>query len=315
MRIRPRWDEGQWYLGSLLYEKGECKEARTAFAQLLRLHPQHAGAMALAGLCSFQLGAHEEALRQLLRSRQLNIQKTPDIATVVRYHTGMLLTRFSEFEAGNQVLTELASEQIESPQVIEAFGVNLLRMPLLPAEVPGDARDRVQLAGRVGFAIAARQASRADVLVNELVSRYGSTPNVQYVSGVYWLAQDPARAMAAFRREIEMSPSHVPARLQLAFELVKQGDAEAARPHAAQAVELAPENFSAHLALGQVHLGLGNVTEAIVAFETAVRVAPESPQTHFMLALAYGRAGRHADAQRERQTFSKLSATNPAGAR
>jgi tetratricopeptide (TPR) repeat protein len=307
--MRPAWAEGQWYLGTLLYEQGRPRDARAAFGRLIRAHPDHAGGFAMDGLCAFQLGAHEEALRLLLRARQLNVQRTAELATVVRYHTGILLTRFGEYEAGNQVLTELAVDGQQSPQAIEAFGLNVLRLPLLPGEVPTDGRARVELAGRAGFAMAARQVAQARPLLEALVATYGDTPHVHYVWGVFLLAEDPSRAMDAFRREIATSPTHVPARLQLAFELVKQGDAAAARPYAEQAVALDPQQFAPRLALGQVHLGLGDTASAIAELEQAVRLAPGSAQPHYVLAVAYARAGRRADAERARQAFARLSAS------
>ena len=120
----------------MLYELQRYAEARAAFAQLLKRQPAHAGAMALTGLCAFGQGEHDAALRALLQARQLNIQQTPELADVVRYHAGILLTRFGEFEAGNQILIELPADGMESPRVVEAFGLNLLRMPMLPAEIP-----------------------------------------------------------------------------------------------------------------------------------------------------------------------------------
>lgn len=310
--MRPAWDEGHWYLGTLLYEQERWAEARAAFGQVLRRHADHAGAAAMRGLCAFRLGDHESALRSLLQARQLRIQNTPELATVVRYHTGILLTRFGEYEAANQVLVELAAEGQESPQAIEAFGVNLLRMPLLPSEVPAEARPRVQLAGEAGLAMATRQAARANGLMERLAREYPTTPHVHYAWGVLVLAEQPARALDLFRKELEVSPQHVPARLQLAFELVKTGDAAAALPFAEAAVRIAPQEFSSYLALGQARLGLGEVPAAVAAIEEAARLAPQSAQAHYLLSVAYARAGRAADAERARQVFTRLQAVSPA---
>lgn len=307
LSMRPSWDEGQWYLGSLLYELGRAREARAAFDQLARLQPRHAAAVAMSGLCEFQLGDREAALRLLLRARQLNVQQSPEIATVARYHTAILLTRFGEFEAGNQVLTELAADGQESPLVVEAFGLNVLRTPMLPGEAVAATRDRILLAGQAGFAMGARRAATARPLLEQLVSRYPDSSHVHYLWGVFLLADDPARALDAFRRALEVTPSHVPARLQMVFELVKQGEATAARPLAEKAIEIDPQAFGPRLALGQVLLGLGDTASAITAFEEAVRLAPESPQTPHMPAVAYGRAGRTADADRARAEFTRLS--------
>ena len=146
--LRADWDEGRWYLGSSLYERERYREARDAFAALVARQPAHAGAVGMKGLCEFGLGQHETALRTLLQARSLGIARTPEIAHVVAYHAGILLTRFGEFEVGYAVLTELSGDNVESPKTIEALGLNLLRMPILPSALPEAKRPLVQLAGR-----------------------------------------------------------------------------------------------------------------------------------------------------------------------
>ena len=51
---------------------------------------------------------------------------------------------------------------------------------------------------------------------------------------------------------------------------------------------------------------MNDVDAAIPELEKATTLAPGSPQTHFMLARAYARAGRTADAERERSEFTRL---------
>ena len=303
---RADWDEGRWYVATLLYELDRYAEAREAFAEVLRHQPTHAGALGLKGLCEFELRNYERALGDLLEAGKLGVSRSPGISTVVRYHTAILLTRFGEFEVANQMLTELASQAAETPQVIEAFGINVLRMPVLPGELPPDARERVGLAGRAGYAMAARHMDAARIALDELIARYPSTPHAHYARGVFLLTENADRALEDFRRELELSPSHVPARLQIAFELVKRGEPARARTSAEEAARLAPDHFATRLALGQVLLEMNDVDEAIPELEKAVALAPESPQTHFMLAKAYARAGRTVDAERERSEFTRL---------
>ena len=62
------------------------------------------------------------------------------------------------------------------------------------------------------------------------VARYPKAPHVHYARGVFFLTEDSERALADFRRELEISPSHVPARLQIAFEYLKRGEAALALP-------------------------------------------------------------------------------------
>jgi tetratricopeptide (TPR) repeat protein len=303
---RPDWDEGRWYAATLLYELDRYAEAKDAFSDVLRREPAHAGALGLKGLCEFELRQYDAALTELLHARKMGVARSPGIATVVRYHAAILLTRVGEFEVANEILTEFVAEGTDTPQVIEAFGLNVLRMPMLPSEFPSAARERVLLAGRAGYAMAARHVDAARAALDELVTRYPKTPHAHYTRGVLFLTEDSEHALEEFRRELAISPSHVPARLQIAFEYLKRGDAARALPVAIEAAKLAPDHFAACLALGQVLVEMNDIQRAIPELEKAAALAPGSPQTRFMLARAYTRAGREADAERERAEFTRL---------
>jgi predicted Zn-dependent protease len=304
--LRSDWDEGRWYVASVLYELERHAEASDAFSEVLRHQPTHAGAIGLRGLCRFRLRQYESALVDLLQAIRMGVARTPGIAVAVRYHAAILLTQFGDFEVANQMLTEFAAEGTETPEIIGAFGLNVLRMPLLPAEASADDRAMVMLAGRAGYALAARQIEAARRAIDDLVARYPQTPNVHYIRGVFLLTEDADRALEAFRRELAISPSHVPARLQIAFEFLKRGEPERARAAAAEAVKLEPEHFAARLALGQVLLETNDADRAVAELEQAAALAPESPQTYFLLARAYARVGRTADAERARAEFTRL---------
>jgi VWFA-related protein len=306
LALRPDWEEGRWYAATLLYELDRYADARDAFAEVLRRQPAHAGAMGLKGLCEFELHRYDRALTDLLEARKMGVSRSTGIATVVRYHAAILLTRFGEFEVANQMLTEFAAEGADTPQIIEAFGLNVLRMPVLPAELAAEGRERVALAGRAGYAMAARHLDAARGALDELIARYPKTPQAHYARGVFLLTEDADRALEEFRRELEISPSHVPARLQIAFEFIKRGEPARARPPAEEAAKLAPDHFATRLAAGQVLLELNDIAAAIPELEKAAALAPGSPQVHFILARAYARAGRDADAERERAEFTRL---------
>ena len=306
LAARPKWDEGRWYEATLLYELDRYAEANDAFSAVLRREPAHAGALGLRGLCEFEMQQYEAALADLLHARKMGVGRSSGIATVVAYHAAILLTRAGEFEVANQMLTEFVAEGTDTPQVIEAFGLNVLRMPMLPSEFPAAAREQVLLAGHAGYALAARQVAPARLALDELVMRYPKTPHVHYARGVFFLTEDSERALEDFRRELEISPSHVPARLQIAFEYLKRGEPAQALPMATEAEKLAPDHFAACLALGQVLLEMNDAQHAIPQLEKAATLAPGSPQVHFMLARAYTRAGRETDAARARAEFTRL---------
>jgi tetratricopeptide (TPR) repeat protein len=304
--MRPSWDEGTWYIGALEYERRRFAIALAAFTRLLERQTDHAGAEAMAGLCELELGRQEAALRRLMRARELGVAHTPGIASVVRYQTGILLTRFGEFEVGAAVLSEPGNDLDESQQLILAFGLNTLRMPILPSEIPEPSRPLVEAAGRAALAMAARRADTAQRAFDALVGRFPNERQVHYARGVFRLASQPDLAIADFERELEISPGHQQARLQLAFEWLRRGEVAKARPYAEAVAKQAPEHPVARLALGQTHLEAGETAAAIAELEMAVQLAPSSAQAHFVLARAYARAGRTAEAERERQEFARL---------
>lgn len=306
LAVRPGWNEGRWYAATMLYELDRYADAKELFAEVLQREPAHAGALGLKGLCEFELRQYDAALVDLLQARKLGVGRSPGIATVVTYHASVLLTRAAEFEAANQMLVEFVADGTDTPQVLEAFGLNLLRVPMLPSEYPAADRERVLLAGRAGYAMAARYVEATRTALDELVKRYPNTPHVHYARGVFFLTEDSGQALQEFRRELEISPSHVPARLQIAFEYLKRGEAEQALPVAAEAAKLAPDDFAACLAFGQVLLETNDLDGAITQLERAATLAPGSPQAQFMLARGYTRAGRVTDAARARAEFNRL---------
>ena len=81
-RLRPRWDEGLWYLATLLYEQDRFAEARDAFRRFLVLKPEAGPAWALQGMCEFKLKEYDAALRNLEKGTDLGYGTN----TAVRQH-------------------------------------------------------------------------------------------------------------------------------------------------------------------------------------------------------------------------------------
>jgi len=307
LQLNPAWKEGWWYVGSILYDRDRYADAREALRNLLSLDNKNGSAWALLGLCEFQLRNYDQALADIQNARMLgNVIPSKEFVNVARYHAGILMTRSGQFELGYEALREFAREGNQSPSVIEALGLNVLRMPFLPAEAPPDQRELILLAGRAAYYQAARRVPDAERAFKELLGRYPDVPNVHYAYGVYLLIDSPDAALEEFKRVLQLSPTSVPAMLQIAFEYIKRNDFENARPYAQKAVDTAPDVFATHNALGRVLLELGKVDEAIKELETGTKMAPDSPEMRFALAHAYARAGRKEDAARERAAFLEL---------
>lgn len=306
VQMRPSWTEGWWNLGTISYELDRYGPAKDAFRRVVQEYPENAAAWGFIGLCEYELGEYDSALTNLLHARTLGIAGFKELAPVVRYHAAILLTRMAQYDHALQLLNEFAIEGNDNPRVIEAFGIAVLRKPMLPSEVPGTQRDLVMMAGRAQYFSAARMLPAAKQAFEQLALRYPETPSVNYARGVFLLAEEPDLGIEALKKELEISPNDVWSMLQLAFEYIKRGEYETAKSWAEKAVQGDPTNFVAHKALGQVLLELGDVEGAIRELEAGVEIAPDSPALRFQLAKAYQKAGRGPDAERERAEFMRL---------
>lgn len=306
LSIRPTWPDGWWYVGAILYQTDRYAQARDAFRNLVAIEPKRGPAWGMLGLCEFQTREYEQAVTSLQRGRLLGFDGNKEIESVVRYHTALLYIRFEQFEIGYEILREFLRIGNESPKIVEAFGLTILRLPFLPNEIPPDKREEVLLAGQAGRSMAARRLDEARKAFDTLVNRYPNDPNVHYSFGVFQLGHDADAALKEFQRTLELSPLHQPAMVQMAFEYLKRDQYNDALPLAERAVQLAPKMYPARNVLGRVLLELGQINRAVTELEEGVRLAPSIPEMHFALARAYTRAGRKSDADREREIFKKL---------
>ena len=220
----------------------------------------------------------------------------------------VLRIRAGQFELAMEPLAALARASTDSPTLVTACGLALLRLPHLPSAVPPDRRELVQAAGGAACAALAQDAA-AVPRFEELLRRYPQTPNLHYGYGAYLLRRedaDPPAALAQFEKEIAVDAGAVYARLEIAYELIRDGKHAQALPYAEQAVNLAPGLFAAHNALGRALFETGQTARAIAELEKAVQLAPESQHARANLAAAYVRSGRKAEADRERDIVRRL---------
>jgi len=310
--LRPSWAEGWFYLGASEYQLKHYREAREALARAGELAPDNGAAWAFLGLAEYELADYPRAMAHIVKAEALGLPDNPQFVSTVRVRGSWMAMRASDFTAAIEQLHPLALSGDRSPAVIEAFGMAALTMPLVPGAVP-EKRALVDLAGRAIWALYAQQWTDADSLFSQLGTQYPKEPGVHYLRGIYYVDRDIPAALKEFAAELEVTPAHVMAHVQIAILHLRTGEPDAALAPAREAVRLAPGNLLGRLALGRALLALEKTAPAMAELEAALKIDPAYPHTHFYLAQAYRQAGREEDARREQAEFTKLKdAGNPA---
>jgi tetratricopeptide (TPR) repeat protein len=304
--LKPSWDEGWWYLGTLYYDLDQYAEGRDAFKHLTVIKPEVAVGWAMLGLCEFQTRDYSNSLKHVRRGIDLGIGGDQSISDVVHYHFALLLTRNGDYEEAMKTLGLFAQRDLQQPDYVEAMGIAALRKPLLPAELPPTEREMVLDVGRAMYDATALKTALAATELKAAVEKYPNQPNIHYIYGSFLLFSDVDAGIAELKKELVAQPAHVPTLLTLAAEYLRVNDYKTALPYAEAAVKSNTNSFAAHALLGRV-LCEGDIDPArgVKELEQARTLAPGSPQVHIALASAYTKMGRKEDAAKERQEFMK----------
>ncbi len=307
VRLRPSWSEGWLWLGNLLYDQDRFPEAQSSFAHFVTLAPKPGPAWALKGLCEFEMRDFDRSSEDLQTWVHGDFHGSSDLTEVAAFHWALLLTRQQRFDEALYVLADRARRGGESPVLVEAMGLASLRIPTLPEDYSPEFRERVWLAGKAAFYVSLHDFDRGQEYSHRLLAEYGQQPEVHFFQGTLLKFQlDPGHAAQEFRKELEISPRHVPSMLELAQFDIDRNNLIEAMSLARHAVEIEPTNPDTHHVLGRALLAAGQPKESVQQLESAERLSPDSPAIHFHLAAAYRELGLTQNAQREMATYVSI---------
>jgi tetratricopeptide (TPR) repeat protein len=194
LAIRPDWQEGWYYLGTLQYEADNYVEAIPAFQKLVQLAPAVGPAWNFLGLCEFETKDYANARLHLEKGEELGAGDDPEIARVSKYHLALLLNRNGEFDRATAMLTSAFSEGQFPAQARLALGLALLHAPVLPDELNPSRDALVQAAGEIAALLAQGDSARALYAFPQILRDY---PDMPYLHDSY------AKALAAAGKDTE----------------------------------------------------------------------------------------------------------------
>lgn len=307
LALRPEWAEGWLSMGGALYQLSRYAEATDALRKGVELAPGIGTGWALLGLSESQLGDPDQALADMRKGEDLGFGDHLDFEIAVRVRATQLLIRSSTFDEALAQLRPLSKHHPNSPAVEEAMGLCVLSIPEDVAKIPPQRRAVVDLAGKAAWAFANQRPEDAAAGYKQLVEQYPNEPGVHYAYGLYLMEVNLTAALAEFQKEIQSNPKHWPALLGAASLQIRQGTPDLAIQTLRDALKVVPAKYRwiCHSEMGRANLNLNNLDAAISQLENAVRQMPSAANVHFFLAEAYRRAGKKAEAEKERAEFEK----------
>jgi len=309
VRLRPSWSDGWWSLGSLLYDQDRFSEAEVAFNRFVATSPKPGPAYAFLALCEYETLEYDKSLQHFQAWGRKGSPGTTELIDVAGFHWALLLTREGRFPEALYLLAAKAQKLGRSPALVEAMGLASLRITNLPEDYPPERRELVWLAGEAAFYSAVNQHDRAEECAAKLLMHHSQAPNVHYFRGtLFGFQKERTEAAREYQQELQLSPQHVPAMVELALVQIDDFKPAEAALLAERAVALDPKNYRAHYALGRALFETDSLQESAHHLETAKQLAPDSAPIRFALAKAYRALGRTKEAERESAVFLSLRA-------
>lgn len=312
LQLRSNWPEGWRQLGTIQYMNGDYPVAVSALQQAVALDSKLPDTWTLLGLSEFETKDYNNSLVHLERGRALGFSGNANAVRLSRYHLALLLNRKGEFDRAIDVLIPAIGEGALAGEIQFAMGMALLRIAMFPEDVKPEQRPLVEKTGDAGELLADSRYDRALPVFESLIHDFPKTPFLHYAYGDALAATSMYdEAEAQLRAEMELNPTSVQPYLRLASIDLQRHQSANAVVEARKACVIAPQSSESHYLLGRGLLDENQIPAAIGELEMARKLAPVSPKVRFSLARAYARAGRDADAQRERGEFERLNSALP----
>src|SRR5271157_27280 len=308
VRQRPGWSEGWWWLGSIYYEQDRFPEAQESFRHFVATSPDATAAYAFLGLCEYET-RHFDAARRYFSQWALKGSPGDDrLIEVAFFHWALLLTQEGRFPQALFLLQKAAEQHGPNPLLIEAMGLAWLQMRHIPEDYPPEQREMVWLAGSAAVFASRSDFARTQEYAARLVAHYGDRSNVHYFRGMmYSFNSQLEEAEAEFRKELDVTPAHASAMIQLALAQYSSGSQlSEARDFAQKATALEPKNPLGHYALGTILLAQGEAQQSAQELELAAELAPADAKVHLQLGRAYKKLGRTKDFEHEMAVFTAM---------
>ena len=309
--LEPEWADGWWFLGYLQYQQDDCASARPSLTRYLALQPNAGPALALRGLCEFQLGDYSAALPDIHLALQNGGANSKHSTETLQFSEAQLLTLSGRYEAALQQYSVLAQDNTLPPPMLAGIALAGLHRASLITSIAEQQRPELVALGSAALLLMRGEAAAGTAAFKTFFTQYPDTPNSHYFEGYLLFTTDPDLAKPEFEHELTISPGNTAAASMLAWAHLQQGRPDLAKPFAKSAAAAEPSNAFAQLVQGRSLAETGDLQQGLDHLETAQQLDPMNLDTHLALATVYSKLGKLAEARAERSRCLELTAREP----
>lgn len=291
-------------MGVALAHLGRMPESIKSYTQALALEPSNAHVEFNLSVALVEAGSYAEAAEHLKHLTR--------VGGDIRYDE---LLSFSYYHLGSYALAAREAERVYASHPQDAANALILgsaytrlhqydkALPFitLALKTAGSAEGHLILAQTL---IGLHEYSAAENELKQIVASEPDYPGVHESLGEVYVGTERTQAAEAeFALAVQQSPSDFEANYFLARLKRFDGDIPAATRYLAVAEQLRPHAPDVAYERAEIAIKEHRFADAVPLLEFAIQGEPDEAKAYLLLAQAYQRTGRRADAQREGELY------------
>lgn len=301
-------------LGVISVKNGQTDDALVKFESAAKWKPDFPGLNRNWGIISFRSGRFEQAIISLSRE----LARNPN-DNLVRRMLGVSYYLTQDHKRAIETLKPVEDNINADPELAYFYGISLIRAKeeASAATIFGKLAESTQnnaeslMYAAQGFLMLGSY-ERAVKEFSQTILLNPNLPKANYLMGQALIRLNRfADAEKAFAREAELDPRDFLSKYHLALTLIER-KLETARAVTLleEAIALKSDYADARYQLGKIFIEKGEINRAIEQLERAAISDDKKDYIHYQLSIAYRKADRKADADRELQRYQQLKAAN-----
>ena len=301
-------------LGVIAAQQNRAGDALAQFEAAAEFKPDLPGLQRNRGIVAFRANQYDRAIVALAQSL-----KAVSEDSLVRRMLGVSYYLTGNFQQAVATLKPMEARITDDPELAYTYGVSLVQIAdhqgaaatfaRMATARPKDAQARFY-SGQ-GFMIT-QNYERAVTEFRAAAELDAGMAHAHYNAGLSLIRLNRLdEAEREFRHELMLNPSDEVSKYHLAYVLLEQKRQTVEALSLLRAViSSRPDHSDARYQLGKALLEQGDIAGAIENLEAAARSDPKKDYIRYQLSIAYRKASRTEDADRELQLYKQLKAAN-----